>query len=111
MYTRYDEMYDEYLEFDKANPQVYELFKQYAFQLRKRGFKRYGARGIFNRIRWETDEPSNQTHESFKLSDHHTPFYARRLMDEFPREFADFFIIKEQKTKTQPAIKGPDVLW
>lgn len=88
----------EFEEFHAANPHVFELFVRFARQVKARGFQKYSARTILERIRWHTDTETTRD-DGFKLNDHHTPFYSRLVMSEFPDEFADFFEIRVQKSQ------------
>jgi hypothetical protein len=46
----------EFLEYHKTNPHLYEAFKSVAFDAMNLGFQRYGAKGIFEIIRWKRAE-------------------------------------------------------
>jgi len=85
MKTRFDEMRDNAAEFHRQHPEVWTMFVRFAFDRINRGFKHYSARGIWHRIRWETECPDYDKDEHFKLGDHHTPFYARRFMRMYPK--------------------------
>ena len=66
-------------EFDAAHPDVWELFLTFAKQLRAAGREYYGARMIWERIRWHfaTTHPASETEP--KLNDHYVSRYARKL--------------------------------
>jgi len=68
--------------FHRENPKVYELFRQYALEAAHTGRKRFGARMIWNRMRWYTRVETNDP--DFKLNDHHTPYYARMFLRDHP---------------------------
>lgn len=80
--------------YDKENPQIWEQFKKYAFLAKKRGFKHYSAKGIFEIIRWHTPVYGN---DGLKLNNNYHANYARKMMDEFP-SYKDFFRIRLLKT-------------
>ena len=80
--------------YHKRNPEVYELFKRYTFQLIRAGHNHYSAKGVFERIRWHSDVET--AGEPFKISNNYTPYYARLFMTEFKRHDG-FFRIKELK--------------
>lgn len=86
-------------EFHAANPHVYELFKRFAFEVIARGHRHYSARAVWYRLRWhvqfETSDPD------FKLNDHHTPYYARMFMREFPRHEGFFETRRVQSEGTE----------
>lgn len=81
--------------YDKENPKIWDEFKKYAFQAKKREFKNYSAKGIFEIIRWHTDTKAN---DFFKLNNNYHADYARKMMSEFP-EFSGFFRVRELKAK------------
>lgn len=110
MYTRYDEMLDEYIKFDAEHPIVWKLFVQFTLESVGRGFKQYSVNAIFERIRWKTDQPNTEGKTTFKLSNNHRPFYARRFMKDYPQH-GEFFVLHEQTSRQQPATKGADPLW
>jgi hypothetical protein len=75
--------------FDSANPEVYELFKKFTFDAIHAGYGRYSSDAILHRIRWHTNVETNSA-DGFKLNDHHTAYYARKFMLDFP-EHCGFF--------------------
>ena len=78
------------------NPHVYELFPKFTEQVIKANFKNYSARAIFHRIRWFTEVETNDP--TFKLNDHHSPYYARMWMEDHP-DYAEFFRIRELRNE------------
>ncbi len=74
--------------FHKANPHVYKLFEELTFRAIARGRQRYSAQTIIEQIRWHFDIETGD--ESFKLNDHHKPYYARYFMHLHP-EHEGFF--------------------
>ena len=80
-------------QYDKENPEIWIYFRKYAFEAKRKGFKNYGAKGIFELIRWHTGVSGN---DKFKINNIYTPDYARKMMKEFP-QFEGFFRIKERK--------------
>ena len=81
--------------YDKQNPQIWEAFKKYAFEAKRKGFKNYSANGIFEIIRWHTDVSAI---DNYKVGNNYRPDYARKMMDEYP-EFQGFFRIRELKAQ------------
>lgn len=81
--------------YHEQNPQIWEAFKKYAFEAKKRNLKNYSANGIFEIIRWHTDVSSR---DKYKVNNNYRPDYARKMMGEFP-EFKDFFMVRELKAK------------
>jgi hypothetical protein len=76
--------------YDNENPQVWEGFKKYAFEAKKKGFKNYSANGIFEILRWHTPITGN---DQYKISNNYKPDYARKMMDIYP-DFEGFFRTK-----------------
>ena len=106
--TRLDEMREQVQRFHDDNPEVWDLFVRFTLQKINRGFSHYSARGIFHRIRWETDDPSYEKGVEFKLNDHHSPFYARRFMKMYP-EHEGFFRTREQTSHHNDATQLPEL--
>lgn len=100
MKTSYEDRFQKFLDFHKENPVVWEYFKKFAFELINHGYQHYSARGIWHRIRWQTaiaaSLDGSGNFERIKLSDHHTPFYARIFMQKYPQHDG-FFRTKPQK--------------
>jgi hypothetical protein len=96
--SRYDEMRDQCIGFHKENPEVMRLFSKYTRQLLGRGFANYSARGVFQRIRWETDQADYDGKSTFKINDHYSPFYARAWMRMNPQHDG-FFRLRTQISK------------
>ena len=74
--------------FHKNNPRVYELFKQFTFEVINKGFRKWSADAVMHRVRWEasviTDDPQ------FKINNNYVAFYARLFMAEYP-QYQGFF--------------------
>lgn len=82
--------------FDAANPHVYELFQKFTLDAIRAGRKRFGARMIWERMRWYTMvEAKDQT--DFKLNDHYPPYYARKFMGEHV-SYQGFFELRGEDT-------------
>lgn len=109
MKTRHDELTDQVKAFHAEHPQVWRLFRQFTQELIDRGFTHYSAKGVFERIRWETAEADTGKSE-FKLNNNYSAFYARAFMRLHP-EHDGFFRTRQQVSKgsnaTQMAPLGP----
>lgn len=72
--------------FHKANPEVFEKFKQFANELLMRGHRRMSGALIIERVRWEaiTGRFASGTFamESFKINNNFTALYVRKLVVE-----------------------------
>ena len=73
--------------YDTANPHVYAAFKAKAIEAMQKGFKTYGAKALFEVIRWQSKTHGN---DEFKINNIYVADYARKLMQE-RAEFKDFF--------------------
>jgi len=76
-----------FVEYHRANPEIYELFKRFANEVKVSGRRYYGAKAIMEKIRWEVNI---ERKGDFKCNDHYTSCYVRLLISEDPR-FKDFF--------------------
>lgn len=77
-------------EFDRANPEVWNLFLQFAHQAINSGVSKTSGTLIINRIRWECQVSMFHSDFNFKINDHHTPFYVRKFQAWYP-SLADLF--------------------
>lgn len=75
-------------DFHTENPQVYELFKRFTFEVIRRGHQHYSADAVIHRIRWETGIKT--TGDERKINNNHVARYARMFMEEHP-EYRGFF--------------------
>lgn len=82
-------------DYHKENPQIWEAFKKYSFEAKKRGFKNYSAYSIFELVRWYTE---TRAKGKYKLNNNFRPDYARKMMAEFT-DFEGFFRVRELKAK------------
>ena len=78
-------------EYDEAHPEVWALFVLFCERLRGLGFKHYSADAVLHQIRWHHHVEYART--DFKINDHFSSRYARKLMAERP-EFAGFFELR-----------------
>lgn len=75
--------------FHLDNPWVWETFQKYGKGLHERGRRRYSARTIIERIRWDV-AMSTVSDDGFHIANAHSAFYARLWRDAYP-EMADLF--------------------
>jgi len=78
-------------EYDQQNPKIWEYFKKYSFEAKKKGLTHYGAKSIFEIIRWHSNLYGN---DGFKLNNNYTSMYARKMIKEHP-EFKGFFKLRK----------------
>ena len=101
-------------EFDRFvadNPEVYEQFRLLAVKLKAKGFTRWGAKAIWEVLRYELAVNTTNSVKDYKLNNNHVSRMARKLMNEEPEDFGDFFELRKLKTDTEPLIftKTPDL--
>lgn len=60
----------------------------------EKGFKHYGAKGIFEIIRWHTGVAANG--DVFDVNNNYTPYYARLFESDYP-EHKGFFYKRKSK--------------
>lgn len=75
------EKFDQY---DRENPEFYELFKTFTLQMIRAGRAHYSARTIIHQIRWHTDLHA-KSDDGFKINNDYSPFYARKFERQFPQ--------------------------
>ena len=80
-----------WLELHTANPMVWKMFEQFAFQAVKMNRKKISHWLIINRIRWETSIMT--TGNEFKISNDFIAFYARHWIQTYPA-YKSLFNIK-----------------
>ena len=80
-------------QYDQENPNIYEKFKELTFQAINKGFDYYGAKSIFELIRWHSKESGN---DAFKINNNYAPDYARKFTNEFP-QYKNFFRTRQLK--------------
>ena len=83
---------ESFLRFDESNPDVYEMFKKYAFYLFGRGIKKTSGYMIVERVRWEVHVKT--VGNDYKINNNFRPHYVRKFIAEFP-EYADRFEIRK----------------
>jgi len=86
---------DRFREYHRANPRVYERFREIAHHLRCIGIERTSAKLIVERIRW--NHHIRTRGEIFKINNIFTSRYARMLVKEDP-SFEGFFEMRELKS-------------
>ncbi len=78
--------------FDAENPHIYKLFCHFTYVAINRGRRKFGARMIWERMRWHSMVETKDPNSDFKLNDHYPPYYARKFMDKNPRHDGFFEI-------------------
>lgn len=84
-------------EFHYCNPHVFKMFVQYARQAKSRGYEKFSAKAIFERLRWYYNFEV-VSEDEWKLNNNYTALFARLAIKEYP-EFEGFFQLRERITK------------
>ena len=87
----FQERKQEFWEWHKANPLVWQYFERFALEAVRHGRRKISHWLIINRIRWEVNIVT--TGEDFKISNDHIAFYARLWRARYPQH-KDLFTIK-----------------
>ena len=82
-----------FFKFHDENPYVYEAFRIIAIELILRGQRHYGAKAIFEIMRYKS---LVTTGEKYKLNNDYTAYYARMFEDRHP-DYVGFFEMRTQK--------------
>ena len=82
-------------EYDRQNPDVWRLFVKYAMRIIRRGQGHYGAKAIFELIRYHTIVRGTGT---FKINNNYTSYYARKFHRVFPM-YDGFFETRQAAVK------------
>lgn len=93
--------------FHEENPDVYWELKRLAEQLRERGHRTYGMKGLFEVLRWHRDLQT--VGNEFKMCNTYTAWYARLLMKNEPDLYM-FFRLRASKADQDPAFRRPDLI-
>lgn len=92
VYAKAATIQERFEEFHKRNPQVYNAMRSLALGMKRRGFRRWSTKAVYEVMRWQY---AMQTQgEAFKLSNDFTSRYARLLMAQEP-ELDGFFDTRE----------------
>ncbi len=81
--------------FHASHPEVAAYLVALAFEVRRRGFRHYGMRALYERTRWHF-QIEREMGDEFKLNDHYHSRYARLLMKEHP-DLDGFFELRQLK--------------
>ena len=89
-------------EFHKANPRVYELFKEITFRAIRKGKTKLSATLVVNVIRWEHFlETTTQKDGGFKINNNFVPYYSRLFMRDFPK-YDGLFATRTIRSSSNP---------
>jgi hypothetical protein len=83
--------------FHELNPHIYTLLVKMTRMLKEKGRTKIGIRMLWERLRWSYAVSTNS--DDFKLNDHYTRFYARKIMEDNPDLKGMFEVRERKKTK------------
>jgi hypothetical protein len=86
------EILQQFREYHRANPWIFEEFIKEAFVLKDAGRLAFGAKEIFERMRWRRIETNSLG--DFKINNTWAPYYARALIKKHP-EFYKMIQLKK----------------
>ena len=95
--TRAEKLDFEFAEFIDANPHVYQRFRMLAVKLKAKGHEKWGAKSIWEVLRWELAVNTTAPVGGPALNNNYTSRMARKLMREEAEEFAGFFELRKLK--------------
>ncbi len=90
-----EDMLKKWRQFHDQNPHVYRLFKRFTREAIASGRERFGARMIWERMRWFTLIEAQDHASDFKLNDHYPAYYARLFMEDHSR-YDGFFETRDR---------------
>ena len=79
----------------RENPQIWQQFRMLAVKLKAKGIDRYGAKAIWEVLRYELALKAVTSGEKYALNNNYTSRFARKLMEE--EDFAGFFELRQLK--------------
>ena len=85
---------DRFAEFNENNPHVEQMILDIAGEMKARGFRHFGMKMIFERIRWLT--ALETVGEPWKINNDFTALYARKIMTEH-KSFDGFFRTRKSR--------------
>ncbi len=87
-------------------PRVRELFCLFALEAKARGYRKYSARAILNRIRWHLDPMAHGSQKGIRIGNELSPWLARLAMTEHP-ELEGLFTVKKMKNNLEFSWTNP----
>lgn len=82
--------------FHTTNPGVYQALVALVMEMRQRGVRRYGMKGLFEILRWRYAMRTQG--DEYKLNNIFTSRYTRKMVEEYA-ELRDFFELRELKAE------------
>ena len=95
--TRGQKLDFEFDRFISENPHVYERFRMLAVKVKTKGYDRWGAKSLWEVLRWDLALNTNASATQPKLNNNFTSRMARKLVAEDPEEWDGFFEMRRLK--------------
>ena len=90
----FDPPLSDFQHYDLDHPEVWMQFRAMTFDLINKGMKHYGAKAIFETIRFHRIVRYDD--QEFKLNNNFTAYYARKFMGWYP-QYDGFFELRRAK--------------
>ena len=87
----------EFDEFIQANPHIYKKFRMLAVKLKAKGIDRWGAKSLWEVLRWDLAMETGAKSSDYALNNNHVSRLARKLMHDEPEDFEGFFELRRLK--------------
>lgn len=88
---------EDFWNYHKENPHIYEAFKSQTIEVIKRGFKNFSADFIVHVLRWETTVKAK--HDEYKINNNYRSYYARLFIRDHP-QYKGFFRFRTSKANS-----------
>lgn len=102
---RVNKVEQEFLQFHRANPQVYRMLVQITRSMLAQGRRRLGIGDVYERLRYHIRMATNidpryyqPDGKPMKLANAHRAYYARLIMQQEP-DLKDVFVVKPLRTQ------------
>lgn len=93
-----DRIQREFEDYDRRHPEVYAGLVELARQAKSEGRGKYGIEALFVIFRWHRRQPEKDEGAEYKMNDHFTSRYARKIMEE-NADLRDFFRVRPLKVE------------
>jgi hypothetical protein len=94
--TRADQIFNRFVAFHTANPDVFKLFEKFTLQLIGAGRQHYGIAAITERIRWHLNVDTKG--DEVKINNDFKAYYARMFVAKHPQH-AGFFQMRRRTSE------------
>ena len=95
--TRGPKLDEEFCRFNEENPHVFKKFRELAVKIKAKGHDKWGAKSLWEILRWELAMETNAHVDAPKLNNNLTSRMARKLVAEDEDEWGGFFDLRKLK--------------